>query len=135
MTAPAAVAYKLAIFRNCRLASPMLRLLPILLLVALPASGCRSLNGPEPEAERSAPASPFQTTQRMKNGSVALEIAVYRIPRTESDVWEAIRWARGGQVVQSLDELRGAIKVGPGDVLDDVRRARAQRGRETAVDR
>jgi transcriptional regulator with XRE-family HTH domain len=51
----------------------------------------------------------------------------------ESDVREAILWARRGEVARSLEELRGAIKVGPGDVLDDVRRARAQRGRDTGA--
>jgi len=52
---------------------------------------------------------------------------------TESDVREAVRWARGGDAARSLEELRGAIKVGPGDVLADVRRARAQRGRKTGA--
>lgn len=49
---------------------------------------------------------------------------------TRADVREAIRWARGitpGR--RSLAEVRGAIEVGPGDVVDDVQRARAQRGR------
>jgi len=54
---------------------------------------------------------------------------------TEADVREAIRWARGGAPGRSLEELRGAITVGPGDVVDDVRRARAQRGRDTGRER
>lgn len=48
---------------------------------------------------------------------------------TEGDVREAIRWARRQTAGRSVDELRGAIEVGPGDVVADVRRARAQRGR------
>lgn len=48
---------------------------------------------------------------------------------TEADVREAIRWARGVATGGSLDELRGAIQVEPGSVVDDVRAARAMRGR------
>ena len=50
---------------------------------------------------------------------------------TKADIREAIRWARGDVGRRSVADLRGAIRVGPGDVVDDVRRARAQRGRET----
>ncbi|MFQ5742383.1 MAG: helix-turn-helix transcriptional regulator [Acidobacteriota bacterium] len=50
---------------------------------------------------------------------------------TKADVQEAIRWARGDTGGRSVTDLRGAIKVGPGDVVRDVRRARAQRGRQT----
>ena len=50
---------------------------------------------------------------------------------TEADVREAIRWAKGETGGRSLVELRGVIEVEPGDVVEDVRRARAQRGRET----
>lgn len=50
---------------------------------------------------------------------------------TESEVREAVLWARAGDVARSLEGLRGAIRVGPGDVLDDLRQARARRGRET----
>lgn len=49
---------------------------------------------------------------------------------TRSDVEEAIRWALSDPGLRSLDALRGAIKVGPGDVVGDVRRARAERGRD-----
>jgi transcriptional regulator with XRE-family HTH domain len=51
---------------------------------------------------------------------------------TEVDVREAIRWAKGGTGRRSLAELRGVIEVEPGDVVEDVRRARAQRGREAS---
>lgn len=50
---------------------------------------------------------------------------------TKNDVREAIRWAREDDAPRSLEELQGTIKVGPGNILDDLRRARAQRGRET----
>jgi transcriptional regulator with XRE-family HTH domain len=49
---------------------------------------------------------------------------------TRADVDEAIRWARGGEVGRALSDLQGAIKVGPGDVVEDVRRARSQRGQD-----
>jgi len=49
----------------------------------------------------------------------------------EADVWEAIRWARGDGSVRAVARLCGAIKVGPGNVADDVRGARARRGGET----
>jgi hypothetical protein len=49
---------------------------------------------------------------------------------TKADVDDAIRWARGQTPGRSVAELRGAIAVGPGDVVEDVRRARARRGRE-----
>lgn len=49
---------------------------------------------------------------------------------TRSDVEEAIRWALADPGLRSLDALRGAIEVGPGDVVGDVRRARAERGRD-----
>ena len=52
---------------------------------------------------------------------------------TRADVEEAVRWARGGDRGRSLANLQGVIKVGPGDVVEDVRRARAQRGRERAA--
>jgi len=52
---------------------------------------------------------------------------------TKADVREAMRWARGEIPGRSVAELRGAIAVGPGDVVDDVRRARARRGREGMV--
>jgi transcriptional regulator with XRE-family HTH domain len=52
---------------------------------------------------------------------------------TESDVLEAVRWARGGNALPSLEELRGAIKVGAGNVQNDLRRARARRGRESGA--
>ena len=48
---------------------------------------------------------------------------------TRTDVDEAIRWARGGGAGRGLGELRGAISVEPGDVVEDVKRARSQRGR------
>jgi len=59
---------------------------------------------------------------------------------TKADVKEALRWARGagegsaeGSAEGSdLRRLRGAIKVGAGSTVDDVRRARAQRGRDIA---
>lgn len=51
---------------------------------------------------------------------------------TRSDVEEAVRWARGAQG-RSVAHLRGAIKVGPGDVVEDVRQARAQRGHQRAA--
>lgn len=49
---------------------------------------------------------------------------------TKLDVEEAIRWARRATHGRSVADLQGAIKVGAGDIVDDVRRARAQRGRE-----
>ena len=52
---------------------------------------------------------------------------------TKNDVREAIRWAREDDAPRSLEELQGTIKVGPGNILDDLRRARAQRGRETGA--
>ena len=51
---------------------------------------------------------------------------------TRADVEEAIRWARGAGEGRSIADLRGSIEVGPGDVVEDVRRARAERGRERA---
>jgi len=51
---------------------------------------------------------------------------------TAADVEEAVRWARADAGDAPLARLRGAIRVAPGDVVEDVRRARAQRGRERA---
>ena len=51
---------------------------------------------------------------------------------TKADVKEALRWARGAAEGSALGRLRGAIKVGAGSTVDDVRRARAQRGRDIA---
>ncbi len=51
---------------------------------------------------------------------------------TKADVKEALRWARGAAEGRALGRLRGAIKVGAGSTVDDVRRARAQRGRDIA---
>jgi transcriptional regulator with XRE-family HTH domain len=49
---------------------------------------------------------------------------------TEADVREAIRWTRGDdEGVRAAERLAGSIEIGPGDVAEDVRRARAQRGR------
>jgi len=48
---------------------------------------------------------------------------------TRADVDEAIRWARGGGAGRVLSRLQGAISVGPGDVVADVKRARSRRGR------
>lgn len=55
---------------------------------------------------------------------------------TKADVREAIRWARreaDGAAGSQLDKLRGVIEVGRGDVVDDIRRARARRGAERMV--
>jgi len=49
---------------------------------------------------------------------------------TPADVDEAIRWARGAGEPRTVAELQGAISVGPGNVLEDVKRSRALRGRE-----
>lgn len=49
---------------------------------------------------------------------------------TRADIEEAIRWARDFPPRRSVEELRGALEVGPGDTVDDVRRARARRGRQ-----
>lgn len=49
---------------------------------------------------------------------------------TRADVREAIAWARGEAPGRSVAELRGAIAVGPGNVVEDVRRARARRGEQ-----
>lgn len=54
---------------------------------------------------------------------------------TRADVREAIRWARAGTGRRSVAQLRGAIEIGPGDVVDDVRRARVRRGRDAARQR
>ena len=51
---------------------------------------------------------------------------------TKGDVKEALRWARGAAEGSALGRLRGAIKVGAGSTVDDVQRARAQRGRDIA---
>lgn len=51
---------------------------------------------------------------------------------TKADVKEALRWARGAAEGSALGRLRGAIKVGAGSTVDDVRRARAQRGHDIA---
>lgn len=51
---------------------------------------------------------------------------------TKADAQEALRWARGAAEGSALRRLRGAIKVGAGSTVDDVRRARAQRGRDIA---
>lgn len=75
----------------------MVRLLSILTLVALVTGGCRTPGG---EPERKPPVSPFHTTQRMKNGSVALEIAVCRIPPSEAEVYESV-WRSADR--QSID--------------------------------
>ena len=50
---------------------------------------------------------------------------------TKSDVEEAVRWAKGAGHRRSVADLRGSLKVGPGRAVDDVRRARARRGRDT----
>jgi len=50
-----------------------------------------------------------------------------------ADVDEAIRWARGGGQREGLMRLRGCLKVGRGSTVDDVRRAREQRGRDIAA--
>jgi transcriptional regulator with XRE-family HTH domain len=49
---------------------------------------------------------------------------------TRPDVEEAVRWARGEDAERSINRLRGTIKVGAGDVVQDVRRARVRRGEE-----
>ena len=58
---------------------------------------------------------------------------------TKADVKEALRWARGageksaeGSALRRLRGVRGVIKVGAGSTVEDVRRARAQRGRDIA---
>lgn len=50
---------------------------------------------------------------------------------TATDVDEAIRWARSTHAERAVAALRGALEVGPGDVVEDVRRARAERGRSS----
>lgn len=55
---------------------------------------------------------------------------------TKADVREAIRWARreaDGAAACQLDKLRGVIEVGRGDVVEDIRQARARRGAERVV--
>ena len=49
---------------------------------------------------------------------------------TRADIDEAIRWARRGADTNTLVHLRGTLHVGPGSTVDDVRRSRAQRGRD-----
>jgi transcriptional regulator with XRE-family HTH domain len=51
---------------------------------------------------------------------------------TKADVKEALHWARCAAEGSALGRLRGAIKVGAGSTVDDVRRARAQRGHDIA---
>ena len=47
---------------------------------------------------------------------------------TEADIEEAIRRARADSASRAFLHLRGSIKVGPGDVVADVRKARRNRG-------
>jgi len=49
---------------------------------------------------------------------------------TRADIEQAVRRSRAAAAGRSVKELRGTLEVGPGDVVEDVRRARAQRGRE-----
>lgn len=50
-----------------------------------------------------------------------------------ADVDEAVRWARSGGRRGPLMRLRGCLEVGRGSTVDDVRRAREQRGRDIAA--
>ena len=82
--------------------------------------------GPEPSGPR---ASEARLSDRVFNRLI--ERLAQRFSEqgvTKSDIEEAIRWAQGPAGGRSVEDLRGALEVGPGQVVDDVRRARARRG-------
>ncbi len=60
---------------------------------------------------------------------LAEQLADRGVPRAELEA--AVLWARDADASDSLARLRGCLAVGGGDVLMDVRNARARRGSES----